>query len=264
MRRFLSYACTAALLPLSSAQVSCDTSQTSGDTNWRNAMHSELVDDSSAVSRMIAGMCSLSHPFWDCNANGNSKTHCKYTVSTLSYNATYEMWSDKASYPSCDSAAKLINGFCTTSRPPQQGSGYFRSPSDNYNFQVVANAPFITCSGDNAPSDNQAPALSALLEGLCGSDSCQYDEDKPECDREVRHSNDYFVRMKAQNYGSGGTPHCQAAAGELIQRCYQDKKKRGGNWAIGGFVSGSQEYVELGWTYKKFQEYDDVDEGYTS
>jgi len=61
-------------------QVFCDSTATSPDDTWRSRMHAEITDGKSAVSQMINGMCSLKHPFWDCNANGNTPNHCKYTV----------------------------------------------------------------------------------------------------------------------------------------------------------------------------------------
>ncbi|KAF2270414.1 hypothetical protein CC78DRAFT_611316 [Lojkania enalia] len=246
-------------------QVSCDASATSPDDAWRSRMHDEIVDENSAVTEMIFGMCSLNHPYYDCNANGNTPNHCKYTVNTLSYNATFEMWSDSGRYLACDPSqhtnpANLINGFCISSHPPQQGSGYYRSPVDNYNLQLVANLPFVSCSGDDLPPGNPAGKISTLLQEVCGADACQEPEDKPECDRIVRDNPDYYVRLKAQNYGEGGTPHCGSAAGEIISRCIQDKGKRGGWWGIGGMQGKSQEYIEYQWFNEVFQNFEDIDE----
>lgn len=103
---------------------------------------------------------------------------------------------------------QMIDGFCTTSRPPQQGSGFYRSASDNYNLTIKYNAPFVTCNSDSLPSGNSAPLTESLDQALCGASACKYDEDTPECDRQARVSTEYFVKLKGQNYGSGGRPRC--------------------------------------------------------
>jgi hypothetical protein len=114
--------------------------------------------------------------------------------------------------PTKSMVQRLISGFCISSHPPQQGSGYYRSSSDNYNLELTANTPFITCSSDTITSGDTPSYTSTLLEAVCGVDACQYPEDTPECDRIARFDATFYVQLKAQNYGSGGTPHCSAAA----------------------------------------------------
>ena len=113
----------------------------------------------------------------------------------------------------------MIDGFCISAVPRRQGSGYYRSSTDNYNLAITYNAPFVTCSSAGLPSGNPAPLVNGLNEAVCGPDACQYDEDTPECDRQIRTSKNYYVTLKGQNYGSGGRPRCSAVVVWCQRNC---------------------------------------------
>ena len=173
------------------------------------------------------------------------------------------MWSDSARYLACDPSqftnpANTIASFCVGQG--QQGSGYYRSPVDNYNIDLVMNLPFIGCAGDALPAGNSAPDTSVLHQDVCGADSCQGESDAPQCSRIVRRDRDSYVNLISQNFGDGGRPHCEAAAGEIISRCVQDKGLAGGWWGIGGMQGNSQEYVELTWKNERLPYFEDFDE----
>ena len=72
-------------------------------------MHSELLDTSTEAYSMINAMChpgsTPSSKFWDCTKAPNSPSHCTQTVSTLSYNLTFEKWSASGDYEMCDGVA---------------------------------------------------------------------------------------------------------------------------------------------------------------
>lgn len=99
-----------------------------------------------------------------------------------------------------------------------QGSGYYRSATDNYNVFITTKLPFVACSIDGIPDpENAAPLMSALLEN-CNANGCQDPEDSPECDRlAISSDTNYLVALKAQNYGQGGRPNCGAVLVSDIQ-----------------------------------------------
>jgi hypothetical protein len=44
----------------------------------------------------------------NCNADGNTRKKCKYTVETLSYDLTFEMWDETEQYAFCDYVAVCL------------------------------------------------------------------------------------------------------------------------------------------------------------
>jgi hypothetical protein len=130
---------------------------------------------------------------------------------------------------------------------------------DSYTLALTPNLPFITCSGDAYPSKtNLAQALS-LLQSACNPGGCQEDGDKPQCARVSREDPNYFIQLIAQNYGDGGIPHCEPIAAEIIAKCVLGKGNKGGDWGVGGYQGGSQEYIRLEWVDEQFQDFEDED-----
>ena len=71
-------------------------------------MFSEILDKSSEAYSMINAMCNpgstSSSQFWDCTKAPNTLANCIFTVDTLSYSLTFQMWSS-GGFPMCNMVA---------------------------------------------------------------------------------------------------------------------------------------------------------------
>ena len=138
--------------------------------------------------------------------------------------------------------------------------GFYDSDTDQYELKADFKLPFIECSDEPGPGDDDSSSVSAVMENACRQGACEEDVDSQQCLKVARPTREYFVRLTRQNFGNGGTPNCcdvlvslmeMIGCSELTRRKSEIESRctsrggAGGTWSVQDDGGDSQEFCAI-------------------